>query len=151
MLSQFRGHYTYLLSDVLFERGIKMRGLLLASVYFFSFISLSAADTIKKTYDIVLAGKSCKETSTQMLNCSFHVGNDLYFTIDGIGAPDTGITFMKSSFKGDYYATYGLLHGCVIVKKGLKYKEFGAVFDIAFVSPKNGKVYRSWGECQTAM
>jgi len=86
-----------------------------------------------------------------MLECSFNVGNDLYFVIAGIGMPDTSVTFMKSLFEGDYYATYGLLHGCVIVKKGLKYKELSAIFDMAFVSPKNGKVYRSWGECQTAM
>jgi hypothetical protein len=27
---------------------------------------------------------------------------------------------MKSSFDGDFYATFGLLHGCVIAQRGTK-------------------------------
>jgi len=105
------------------------------------------------TYELVLAGKKCNESSSQVISCEYKVGNGLHFTIDDIGQPDTGITFVKSSFDGDFYATYGLKHGCIIVKrgpKGITSTEFmgpGSFTDYAFVSPKNGKVYRTWKEC----
>lgn len=108
------------------------------------------------TYEIVVAGKSCTESSTQSIDCDYKVGSTLEFTIAGIGQPDTGVTFMKSSFDGDFYASFGIYHGCVIVKRGQKgvtSQELsgpGSAFDLAFVSPRNGKVYRRWAECQTA-
>jgi hypothetical protein len=99
------------------------------------------------TYEIALSGKVCKEGDTQAISCEYRIGDGLHFSIDGIGQPDTGITFMKSSFNGDFYATYGLLHGCVIIKRGPKsvtssnFTGPGSFTDYAFVSPKNGKVY----------
>ena len=94
-----------------------------------------------ETYDAVLAGKKCQEDDYQQLNCSYKVGKDLHIEIAGIGQEDTGIAFLKSNFKGDYYGKYGLLHGCVIVN--------GEGFaDYAFISPKNGKVYKSWKNCK---
>lgn len=115
--------------------------------------SISAAE--KSTYEFVLAGKKCK-TWNQTISCEYSVGMGLQFSIDGIGQPDTGITYMKSSFEGDFYATYGLRHGCIIIKrgpKGVKSSDVrgpGSFTDYAFVSPKNGKVYLSWEECQKA-
>jgi len=107
------------------------------------------------TYNLTLAGKSCKTSDhSQTLSCEYTVGTGLHFTIDGIGDPDTGITFMKSSFDGDFYAIYGMLHGCIIVKRGpTGYSDSavsgpGSFSDYAFVSPKNGKVYRNWQECK---
>jgi hypothetical protein len=90
------------------------------------------------------------------MDCRYKVGKDLEFTIAGIGQPDTGVTFVKSSFEGDFYASFGIQHGCVIVKRGQKAvtsQELSgpdSAFDFAFVSPKNGKVYRRWEESQTA-
>jgi hypothetical protein len=84
------------------------------------------------------------------------VWTGLKFTIAGIGQPDTAVTFMKSSFAGDFYATFGVLHGCVIAKRGTKGVESedafesGGFADYAFVSPRNGKVYKSWKQCQAA-
>jgi hypothetical protein len=106
------------------------------------------------TYDVVMAGKNCSDSSiAQTLSCNYVVGKSLRFSIDGIGDADTGITFHRSDIKGDYFATYGVLHGCVVVKPGGSNE-----IDIslhrkwyAFVSPKNGKVYRSWQECQEAL
>jgi hypothetical protein len=108
------------------------------------------------TYDLVLAGKKCETGTNQTLSCEYTVGNGLKFTITGIGQPDTGITFMKSSFDEDFYASYGLLHGCVIVQRGTEgvksedALEAGSFADYAFVSPRNGKVYKSWNQCQAA-
>jgi len=62
---------------------------------------------------------------------------------------------MVDNAKGDFYPTYGLQHGCVIIKRGSKgvvNNELfgpGSLFDFAFVSPKNGKVYKTWQECQS--
>ena len=103
----------------------------------------------KSVYDAVVSGKSCTENRQQNISCSFTVGKDLLIEIAGIGSPDTGIAFLKSSIDGDYYAAYGLKHGCVIIKNGPRTKK--EVFDFAFVSPKNGKVYKTWESCQTDM
>lgn len=119
-----------------------------------SFLAATLAYAGESTYEIVLAGKTCKDRSVvQYISCEYKVGKGLHFSIDAIGQPDTGITFVKCSMDGDFYATYGLKHGCIIVKrgpKGITSKDFygpGTPFDYAFVSPKNGKVYRTWQEC----
>ena len=49
---------------------------------------------------------------------------------------------------GKYYGTFGILHGCVIVKNGMKNQDKNPL-DIAFVSPINGKVYKDWESCKT--
>jgi hypothetical protein len=106
------------------------------------------------TYDIVSSCKVCKETPSQEISCEYKVGKDLLFSIDGIGGEWTGIAFMKSDYDGDFYAAFGIRHGCVIVKRGKKnWKNDadhgpGSPLDYAFVSPKNGKVYRDWIGCK---
>lgn len=112
---------------------------------------------INSTYDEVLKGKQCAaHSNSQTLSCQYRVGADLHLSIDGIGQEDTGVTFVKSNADGDFYATYGVLHGCVVVKRGPKsYTEApggpGSMSDYAFISPRNGKVYRSWPECKSAL
>ncbi len=99
-------------------------------------------------YEMVVAGKECKESTTQSISCQYKVGKSLHISIDGIGDPDTGITFMKSDFDGDFFATYGVGHGCIIVKSGFE-KQGGRLYPgFAFISPKNGKVYNNWRECK---
>jgi hypothetical protein len=112
---------------------------------FLAFLA-QAAWAGETAYEDTLAGKKCAE-HRQQINCEYKVGKDLEFSIDGIGMPDTGITFTRTKgLQGDYYATVGIMHGCIIIKPGAKSKLFGT--DFAFVSPKNGKVYRTWQECQ---
>lgn len=121
-----------------------MRGIILASLCAFFTGTAHAAST---AYEDTLNGKKCTESSSQQLNCNFKVGKDLEFSIDGIGMPDTGITFARANFpSGDYYAGLGLMHGCVIVKHGVDSKLSGS--DFAFVSPQNGKVYKTWEACK---
>lgn len=109
----------------------------------------------QSTYELALAAKSCKEGVSQGMSCEYKIGKDLHFSIDGIGMPDTGITLMRSSFDGDFYATYGLSHGCVVVKRGPKgttsnaISGLGSMADYAFVSPGSGKVYTTWEECRS--
>ena len=105
----------------------------------------------QSTFDVVMSGKVCTVSkNNQQIDCEYRVGNGLHFTIAGIGLPDTAITFMQSSFEGDYYATYGMMHGCVIVKRGFKDWK-GEFLDFAFVSPRNGKVYRDWPSCKEGL
>lgn len=102
------------------------------------------------TYALTLAGKKCSESQLQPIECTYVVGKDLEFTIAAVGQPYAGVHFLRSSFAGDYYASFGLNHGCVIVRPGEK-----SVVPIsnpqllfAFVSPRNGKVYSSWEQCK---
>ena len=100
-------------------------------------------------YEAVLSGKTCKDNpANQSIDCEYKVGSGLHFLIEGLGQPDTGITFLKSSVNDDFFASFGVLHGCVIVGKGEKSGAMANVPDFAFVSPKNGKVYKSWEECK---
>src|SRR4051812_44327630 len=39
----------------------------------------------RATYDAVVAGKSCKQTSRGTLECDYRVGQSLYFTISSVG------------------------------------------------------------------
>ena len=100
-----------------------------------------------QTYEDVIKEKSCNESGSRRLDCTCRVGRDLYITIAGIGMPDTGINFYDSSLEGDYYASVGVLYGCIIVTpdKLSEGKEDGGY---AFISPKNGKVYKDWRSCK---
>lgn len=98
-------------------------------------------------YELTLKGKQCQENSGQSLACEYRIGETLHVSIDGIGQTDTGITFMKSDSDGDFYAAVGVLHGCVIVKRNLKHITLQNAFDFAFISPRTGKVFRTWQEC----
>jgi len=95
-----------------------------------------------ETYEKTLAGKSCEEDSRQQINCTYKIGKDLEIWINGIGLPDTGVTFAKSNVEGDFYATFGMRHLCVVVSGRLLMQ------GIAFISPKNGKVYKDWETCK---
>src|SRR3989338_9953619 len=105
----------------------------------------------QSTYELVVAGKSCEASeTTQNIDCDYKVGKGLHFGVAGIGLPDAGVTVYSSSFDGDFYITYGLLHGCVIVKRGPDSISSGVIdgpgsmLDFAFVSPRNGKIYETW-------
>lgn len=99
-------------------------------------------------YELTVKGKTCEVTSRQSLECNYRVGKNLHVAIAGIGQADTGVAFMKSDFDGDFYATFGVGHGCVIVGRGKKVAIPDKHFDFAFISPRNGKVYSDWQECK---
>jgi hypothetical protein len=101
------------------------------------------------TYDAVVAGMKCQQNSVASMECDYRVGRSLHFNIAGVGQKDASITFFQVSWDGDYYASVGVQHGCVVVKPG-KAVEGPRVFDFAFVSPQTGKVYSTWQTCQQA-
>lgn len=103
----------------------------------------------QSTYERIVKGKSCYEQRSQQLNCDYKIGNDFWVSIAAVGSKDAGITFMKSDFNGKFYGTVGVAHGCVIVNTGAA-TTIQNPLDLAFVSPKNGKVYQDWPSCQDA-
>ena len=115
---------------------------------FFLVLGVGPTWAANDTYVKTLAGKSCKEGTSQQIECTYKIGKDLKITISGIGEATTGVNFDKSNIDGDYWASFGMLHLCVIVKPGRLSDDFALYDDIAFISPKNGKVYRDWVKCQ---
>ena len=98
------------------------------------------------THDAVTAGVKCAPNSRGDMECDYRVGRSLHFGVVGVGKPDASIYFYSASFEGDYFAVMGLSHGCVIVRPGQALGESRAA-DLAFVSPRNGKVYPTWQAC----
>jgi len=117
--------------------------LILAISLLFPALSLAA----NQTYQDIIKGKSCEESSSQQIDCEYKVGNDLLIYIAGIGLPDTSISFYASSREGDYFARVGIQHGCIIVVPGQSSKR-PLSGNMAFVSPRNGKVYEDWRTCK---
>ena len=107
----------------------------------------------QSVYDTVLSGKTCRDSADppEAMECEYAVGNGLRFLINGVGQPDWGIAFYKSSADSDFYGAFSSRHECVGIYRGRKgLASMEALADEAFVSPKNGKVYRTLPECQTA-
>lgn len=107
----------------------------------------SAAQSL---FDITARGTSCKAISDGSLFCKYEVGKDLEFSVTSVGKEDAGISFLRSNIKGDYWARFGVMHGCIIVAQGEKTVRTSSSSDFAFVSPKNGRVYQTWEQCQRA-
>jgi hypothetical protein len=103
----------------------------------------------QSAFDATVRGTSCKALADGSLVCKYEIGKDLEFSITSVGEKDAGISFLRSSIKGDYWARFGVMHGCVIVLQGEAVSQSTAL-PFAFVSPKNGRVYKSWEECQRA-
>lgn len=109
------------------------------------------------TYDVVVAGSTCSQAqmpyqNSAQLSCNYTVGSGLKFEIAGVGQPDAAILVVKAGgLDADYYMKFGILHGCVIVQRGFAKLPSSSKrlpgFDMAFVSPTTGRVYRTWQEC----
>jgi hypothetical protein len=99
-------------------------------------------------YELALKGKQCQEDSRQVLECEYRIGKTLHITITGIGQTDTAIAFLKSDENGDFYAAIGMRHGCVIVKPNPDLPNLANAFEFAFISPRSGKIYKTWQECE---
>ena len=119
-----------------------MRRATLALVVFASFPGL----TLGGTYDEVLSGRKCSGGSaTQTVSCEFKV-RDLWFEV-ALDPKMPGVSIYKNDWDGYFYLGYGAAHGCFIVRPG---KRTSGPLDQAFVSPWDGKVYKTWEECGRA-
>lgn len=96
----------------------------------------------------VVAGSKCEQTANNGLVCEFTVGDQLSFSIKDAGGADTVVGFRQSNIKSDFYAV--LYFGCIVIVPGQAHprnydKNYGV-----YVSPKNGRVYKTKTECQPA-
>lgn len=114
------------------------------SIFLFLLFAIPAKAASQNTFEMLVKGKTCNASSSQKIDCSYRIGNSLWIEIVGVGENDVGVAFMKSDYKGEYYAKIGKMHNCVIVNAGLKSSE---ILDYAFISPKTGKIYKSVEGC----
>ena len=99
-----------------------------------------------RAYNEVVDGMSCRQQSNGRLDCSYAVGSGLRFRIEGVGQDEALINFVRVDSTGGWVAGYSLMLGCVVVRP------VGATADsaaaLAFVAPRDGRVYRVWQHCK---
>lgn len=104
------------------------------------------AQAATRTYDAVVEGMTCRQQSSGRLDCLYAVGTGLRFTIAGVGQDDALITFARVDSTAGWVAGYSAVHGCVVVKPAGTATDAAA--PLAFVSPRDGRVYRAWQHCR---
>ncbi|HEX7939533.1 MAG TPA: hypothetical protein VF483_11150 [Gemmatimonadaceae bacterium] len=108
-------------------------------------------------FNALLEGMACKQQPSGRMDCDFHVGGTR-FVIAGVGQEDVAISFVQADTADPYRVSIAPLHGCVVVKptnsaqatRTAGLSEGDSVATFAFVSPRTGKVYRSWQSCLSA-
>lgn len=127
-----------------------MHALIVVSLVFF--VAYPEASIAGEILELVRSGTTCVGARNGLLNCRYRVGRDLEFSIEEVGSNFAGISFSRSDDRGDYYARFGVAHGCVFISAGhtapdrVKYDPR----EHAFVSPKNGRSYETWEDCKAA-
>lgn len=125
-----------------------MKLLVLLSILFLLYQPASPQQG-RRTYDVVVGGMNCHQNLSRDMECNYRVGRSLHFGIVSVGQKDASIYFYSAAMDGDYFAVFGLSHGCVVVKPGLAMPQDQRV-ELAFVSPRNGRVYQTWQTCGEA-
>ena len=108
----------------------------------------SAQTPHEELFTNAVAGADCKQTLNNGLICEYKVGQKLSFSIKDAGGSDEVIGFRHSDINDDFYAV--MYFGCIVVVPGLANQKKYGKDDGAFVAPKNGRVYRTRHECQSA-
>lgn len=112
---------------------------------------LTKEDLIPTSY-LVNNSKSCFTSFVGDVACSYTIGNDLKFTIWGIGAKDSTIVVDNTSGEdGEYQIRFTPADPCIRVKLGRKnldkYSISNPFYGLTFVSPMTGKAYDQLTEC----
>ena len=112
---------------------------------------LRSGDTAS-TFDIVKDSAECDQMdSGKATQCDYRAGRSLHISITGVGDDYAAVTFVRANYDSGFYASFGVHHGCVIVKRnravseGPKYRN--PLLDLAFISPETGVVYPEWMAC----
>jgi len=96
----------------------------------------------------VVAGADCKQTVNNGLVCSYKIGKVLSFSIKDAGGTDAVVGFHYSNIDEELYAV--LYFGCIVVVPGKAHpRNYGPDYGV-YVSPANGRVYRTRRECELA-
>ena len=114
----------------------------------FAFPSATELTQDRTTYDEVLAGMRSFQNEVGDLEFDYQVGSSLHFGIVSPGQPNRSIYFYAASFEGDYFAVVNISDECVVVRPGQS-AALAKRVDLAFVSTRNGKVYRTLEELRT--
>ena len=109
-------------------------------------ITQTASGPANRTYEAVVAGMSCRQQTNGRVDCQYGVGEALRILITGVGQEDAVVNFQKVDSTAGYVAGFAALHGCVIVRPARVRPDSLAA--LAFVSPRDGKVYRTWQHCR---
>ena len=89
-----------------------------------------------------------RQSTRTLLICANTRSDRIHFVIKDAGRSDEVIGFRHSDINDDYYAV--MYFGCIVVVPGLANQRKYGKDDGAFVAPKNGRVYRTRNECQSA-
>jgi hypothetical protein len=109
--------------------------------------ALGATQLQEELFEKVLRGTTCKQSKNNGLMCEYKV-DDLAISIKDAGGTDTVVGFQHSNISSKYYAV--LYFGCIVVVPGNGHapnydRDYGV-----YISPMNGRVYRTKTECMAA-
>lgn len=118
---------------------------------FSALLALAApAQAIETPYDAARRGARCGLESDGSLTCRYRLGEGLEFTLTHVAQDGARLLWPRPASAGDYEAG-PMADGCVPVRYGaLGLARGGSRFEHAFVSARNGFVYRSLRECRQA-
>jgi hypothetical protein len=110
-----------------------------------------AAAAIEPPYEAVQRGVDCNLRPDASLACRYRAGRDLEFELRRVGERRVELRLIRSSEAGDYRADGEMMERCVFVRHGERGRAAGgSEFAYAFVSGRNGFVYRSLRDCRLA-
>jgi len=111
----------------------------------------AVAAALEPPYEAARRGAHCNLETDGSLGCRYRVGRDLEFALRQVGEPGVHLVLERSSEAGDYRADTEMMSRCVFIRHGERGRAAGgSEFAYAFVSGKNGFVYRSLRDCRLA-
>jgi hypothetical protein len=111
----------------------------------------AAAAALEPPYEATRRGAHCDLEADGSLACRYRVGRDLEFALREVGEPGLRLELERSSEAGDYRADAEMMSRCVFIRHGERGRAAGgSEFAYAFVSGRNGLVYRSLRDCRLA-
>ena len=111
---------------------------------------MASQQTQEGTYEALVAGMECHQQQgiePPGLECNYRVGESLHFAIVGPGLPGGSVYIYRANNEEGHFAVLGFDTRCVVVRPGYERED---TLDFAFVSTRNGKVYRSVEQCRSA-
>lgn len=124
-----------------------------------------ANEFVLPTVDVIRQGMNCtSDTTSGLMMCNYKVGNDLEYSIWGMGHPDASIIVDKTEGEdSEYDVRFVPNRMCITITAGQKTfqkvqeqypddpqarLEFSINGQYGFVSPANGMVYPEYVECE---
>jgi len=112
-------------------------------------VAAAPADALEPPYEATRRGARCDLEADGSLGCRYLVGRDLEFELRRVGERGVALRLLRSGDAGDYRADAQMMSDCVFVRYGARGRAAGgADFVYAFVSGRNGHVYRQLHECR---